>query len=157
MQLAAEVDDVRRVFSQVRVLAGNVMPSAGSLDLGDARGTHTKVFPPDEDESFYFVFEPLLPDSKDTFKVKYVCEPVKQSAISVKRCSPRTANLRSDPRHECSTSGAFPFFLSVSQARALHALSVDVPELIRPNVEPLCLLSLLPSPPTTMGLLFSDN
>ena len=35
--------------------------------------------------------------------------PARGPMVMVKRCSPRTANLRSDPRHECFTSGALPF------------------------------------------------
>ena len=85
-------------------------------------------------------------------------------SLSSRRGSPRRERWKKVLSQNCepeirSTARVFyewsVSFLKVSQARALHALSVDVPDLIRPNVEPFCLLSLLSSPPTTLGRLFS--
>eukprot|EP00391_Amoebophrya_sp_Ameob2_P012308 CAMPEP_0178997202 /NCGR_PEP_ID=MMETSP0795-20121207/8795_1 /TAXON_ID=88552 /ORGANISM="Amoebophrya sp., Strain Ameob2" /LENGTH=1056 /DNA_ID=CAMNT_0020689681 /DNA_START=97 /DNA_END=3267 /DNA_ORIENTATION=+ len=73
--------EVYDLFAKKDELYGNVVPNSVNYDIGDARGAATKVFPSDEDESFYFVLEPQLPDHKLVFRVRYQCSNAKKTVL----------------------------------------------------------------------------
>ncbi|CAD7963243.1 unnamed protein product [Amoebophrya sp. A25] len=80
--VAAKKQLLRKLFHRVNSLKGNVVMNSENYDIGDARGVSTKVFPTEEDESFYFVLEPQLPDHKYTFRIRYECSDTKRNALS---------------------------------------------------------------------------